>query len=360
MSDHAKLSPSSAARWMHCAGSVALTADMPDETTSYAEEGTKAHGLAEFCLTHTLNTDSVVGSEYDDDMRMHVQSHIDYVRKVANGERLYVEQRLDLREWIADGFGTADTLILKKRERHLDVIDLKYGMGKVNAEGNEQLYIYALGALANVRGQVDTVAVHISQPRLHHYDVHTLSVSELEHFGFKVAKAADLCLTDNAPLNPSEKACQWCKAKATCPALYDHNLKVIGEDFDPIAPADMTDAQLKLVIDNKGLIEKWLKAVESHIFDRLEHGGTFDGYKMVEGRSMRKYTDEAETVLVKLLGDEAYEKKLIGITDAEKKIGKKHFNELGITSKPAGKPTLVPESDKREAVLSKLDDFDEL
>lgn len=359
MSDHAKLSPSAAARWMRCPGSVALTANMPDVTSTYAEEGTLAHTLAEVCLNNNIDTADLIGSEYTDEMRGYVQRHLDYVRDIAGDNKIFTEKRLDLGEYIPGGFGTADVLIIDKKNATLHVIDLKYGMGKVDAKDNEQLYIYALGAISKIRDMILSVVVHISQPRLGHYDSHGMWVHELDEFSFTVAKAAALCETDNAPLNPSEKACQWCLARATCTALYQHTTDIVGEDFDMLTPAkQLTDAQLKAVLDNKGLIEKWLKAIEAEVFSRVERGESFPGYKMVEGRSVRKWTDNAEEVLVKLLGDEAYEKKLANITTVEKKLGKKHLAELGITVKPEGKPTMVPDTDSRQAVGTIVDDFD--
>ena len=361
MLKHAKLSPSAAARWMTCPGSVALTADMPDTTTIYAQEGTKAHDLAEQCLSQKVDALHFAGEDYDESMLMYVQSYLDYVRTLKHkSSRLYVEKRLSLQKWVPGGFGTCDAILLDKRKRQLHIIDLKYGMNKVDVENNSQLYMYALGAVDKVLEHIDSVTIHIVQPRINYYGSEEIPLDKLHAFGVKAKKAANLCFTDNAPLNPSEKACEWCKAKATCPALYEHSLKVVGDDFTPIAVEKMTDAQLKLVLDNKTLIDKWLKSVESHIMGKLTSGETFAGYKLVEGRSIRKYTADAENILSKMLGDTAYQNKLIGITDAEKLIGKKQFSELNITQKPPGKPTIVADTDKRPAITSTLDDFNNL
>jgi len=351
--EHAKLSPSAAERWMSCPGSIRLSEGIKDVSSSYAEEGTLAHKIAEECLTKGLSIADI--KDCDEDMRHHIGHYLTYVYEVMDGKTPYAEVRLDLGDWIANGFGTADVVGI--RNTTLVIIDLKYGIGKVSAIDNPQLKLYALGALAKAsKYKITDVELHIAQPRINNWSKYIMSPSELLEFGEDVKVKAELCFTDNAPLNPSEKACQWCRAKATCPALYEHNVKIVGDDFKPLSPERMTDAQLKLVLDNKVLIEKWLKSVEGHVFDMLKEGGTFEGYKVVAGRSVRSWAANAEEVLVKMLGNDAYERKLIGITTAEKVIGKKHLNELGITLKPEGKPTLVSVSDKREAI-NVLSDF---
>ena len=279
--------------------------------------------------------------------------------------RLFVEVRLDLSRWIQGAKGTADVIVHSDNTLH--IIDLKYGKGvKVSAIDNSQLKLYALSAYYSMRDagfQIDKVMLHIAQPRLDHFQAWEFPLDEIPIFGDQVSTWVNLCLDKQVEYNPSDYACQWCKAKATCPALYEHNTAIISQDFEdltPPAPDTLTDEQLKKIIDNKPLIEKWLKAVESHIFTKLEHGESFPGYKMVEGRSFRKYNDNAEQILKNMLGSNAYEQKLIGITQAEKLIGKKQFNELGITYKPIGKPTLALESDKRQAISTISDDFKNL
>ena len=359
MLKHAKLSPSAAVRWMNCPGSVALTAELPDTTNSYAVEGTTAHELGEKCLIQNTDTINYNGfGDYDDGMLTHVQSYVDYVRNIkgTTGE-LYVEKRLSLEKWVPGSFGTCDAIVFNKYERELHIIDLKYGMNKVDVENNTQLYMYALGAVDKVIDYIDTVTIHIVQPRVNYYGNEKIELTDLYAFALKAAKAAKLCLTDNAPLNPSEKACQWCKAKATCPALYEHSLSVVGEDFSPISVESMTNDQLQLVLNNKSLITKWLKSVEDYAIDKLTNGEQFSGYKLVSGRSIRKYNNDAEAVLVKMLDKNAYHQKLISVTEAEKIIGKKQFSELNITFKPPGKPTLVASTDARPALAPVENDF---
>ena len=357
---HHPMGPSGASRWMHCPGSVELTLNIPDKGNPYAREGTIAHQLGEICLREGVEPYQVEG--FVDDMRYYIKLYVDYVRHIAGDNRIFVEQELDLSEYIPEGMGTADALIIDGDTLH--VIDLKYGMRIVEAEHNPQLMIYALGALSKLRNKgihMEYCLLHIYQPRAGGVRTWLVSVEDLLIFGSKVMAAADLCLQDDAPLNPSEKACEWCRAKSTCPALYQNNLTLVGGDFEVLPRIEkMSDDQLRLVLDNKGLIEKWLKGIEDHVQEVLERGESFDGFKLVEGRSIRKWNDDAETKLVKILGDAAYEKKLLGITAAEKALGKKHLAELNITKKDPGKPTVVPTSDKRPAIGVIADDFSEL
>lgn len=355
---HHPMGPSAASRWMQCPGSVDLTRDIPDEGSPYAREGTAAHTLGEICLSEKCDAVDVEG--YTDEMRDYIQGYVNYVRGVADGARIFVEQELNLSCVIPEGMGTADAIIIKGDELH--VMDLKYGMVEVHPDHNPQLMIYAIGALDAITKKdihVDHVVLHIYQPRAGGAKSWGTTPADLRIFARDVRKAADLCLEDDAPLNPSEKACEWCRAKATCPALYQKSLELVGGDFDVLPSIDsLTDEQIKLVLTNKSLIEKWLKAIEASVFSRIEHGEAFKGFKMVEGRSLRKWSDSAEGVLSKLLGEAAFEKKLIGITAAEKALGKKQLAELGITEKPQGKPTLVPETDKRPALPQIVNDFD--
>ena len=358
-SEHHLFSASGSSQWLSCGMSIWEQFGMPDTTSDAAIEGTAAHNLAEMCLKENLRPSDVDG--VTEEMAEFVGKYIDYVKHVVEDGRMWIEQRIDLNKWIMGGRGTADIVAICSKTLH--IIDLKYGKGvQVFAEDNSQLKLYALGALDRFLEtgiEVEKVVVHICQPRLYHYQSAELGIEELLAFGEHVSKWIQRCLDKEVDYNPSERACQWCKAQATCSALYQHNLKVISEDFAPIPAGELTDEQLKLVVDNKPLIEKWLKSVEAHVFSRLERGEKFEGYKMVEGRSIRKYTANAAEVLEKILGENAYEKKLINLSEAEKAVGKKQFAELGITVKPAGKPTLVPESDKRKAI-SVSDDFEKL
>ena len=357
--EHHPMGPSAADRWMICPASVRDTAWLPDTSSDAAIEGTAAHTLAEIALSEDVPVEQVDG--YTDEMKSFVGRYVDYVKELAGNNRVFIEKRLDLSSMMPKGVGTADAIVIDGVNDTLHIVDLKYGKGiEVSAENNKQLQIYAIGAYEKVRKhyQISTIVMHICQPRLGNWSVWERSVAELMAFKDEVKVAADLCLQDDSPYNPDDKACLWCKAKGTCPALYQHTVKVVGEDFKPLAPIEMTDEQLKLVMDNKPLIEGWLKAVELYVSDRVKDGEEFKGYKLVESRSVRKWNDDAPAKLESLLGDDAYDKKLIGITHAEKVLGKKQLQELGVTFKPQGKPTLVRDSDRRPALSKVEDDFD--
>ena len=366
MEEHSPLGASGASRWLNCAGSYWAQKDLPDTTSEFAYEGTCAHELAEICLANKIaarrriglpliiNKDFIVTS----DMADYAQTYIDYVRDIG-GVQEY-EQKVSYSDWVPGGFGTAD--VIATVDDTLFVIDLKYGKGvKVFAENNPQGMLYALGALHEraVFQDFKEVVIVIHQPRLDHLSEWSITPKELYKWAEWVKERAALCLEPDAPRTPGEKQCQWCRAKATCPALLKHTEVAIMQEFDSFdaelpVPASLSDEQLKVVMDHKGMIEKWLKSVETHIISQIESGQPFPGWKMVEGRSNRKWGNdvEAEKVLRSYLGEDAYVKKLLTAPAAEKALGKedaKLIQELIV--KPEGKAVLVPEGDKRPALV---------
>ena len=370
---HAKLSASGSERWMKCTGSVKAEEGFPDRSSIFAEEGTAAHELAELCLKNEHNAQDYLGMVLPEndafivtqDMADYVQQYIDYVRSIG-GTQFY-EIRVDFSEWVHEGFGTSDAIAIKDGVMH--VMDLKYGKGiKVYANDNSQARLYALGAYNMFEGIADIkeVVAHIIQPRLDHIDESDpISVEELLKFGEYARIKAEEALSPNAPRVAGEKQCQFCKAKATCPEqkrLVEQTMLAQFDQLDEAPLVDkLTDDQLRQALDNKKLIVSWLDAVETRVMDKLTSGEGFTGYKLVEGRSLREWTDEqvAEATLKDLLGEEAFSKKLISVTQAEKVLGKAKAGLLNeLVSKPAGKPTLAPESDKRPAINVTADSFD--
>lgn len=364
---HAKLSASGSAMWINCPGSIKANEGLVDKGSVFAAEGTAAHELAEMCLVNETNPSDYLGQkingfEVDNEMVEHISGYVNYVRSI-NGQHHY-EQRVDFSNWVKDGFGTSDAIVLDGKTLHC--IDLKYGRGvAVDAEKNSQGLLYGLGAYESFsvfEDDFDTVKIHIYQPRIHNYSDWEISVMDLLAWGDWVKERAQLALSDNAPRLPGEKQCKWCKAKATCKALADYTNELITAEFDDLTPSadadKLTDEQLANVLAHKSLITEWLNAVEHHALEKLEHGEKVPGFKLVAGRSIRKWSDNAESVLAEKLGDNAYTKKLIGIGDAEKLVGKKQLAELDITIKPDGKPTIVPESDKRKPLENIKEMFD--
>ena len=401
MSSHATHSPSGASRWMPCPGSIALTKGMPDEGSVYAEWGTAAHSLAEVCLTE--NTDPAAyegrvfdGVEVDGEMVECVKKYADYVRGI--GGELLVEQRLPINHITGEegAGGTADAIIAMRDE--LIVIDLKTGRGvKVDAEDNEQLQIYALSALDEYSylGDFKQIRMGIVQPRLDHVSESVIGIKELRQFGVVVAAAAEKCRAaveyhekfgelHEKYLQPGDKQCRFCKAKATCPALAKKVQADVGAEFEPLgdplvadpvtaAPGLLNDADLATKMQAVDLIEDWCKAVRAEVERRLLAGVPVPGYKLVEGRrGSRSWAskEEAEATLksMRLKVEEMYDLSLISPTSAEKlakagTIGPRQWPKLqGLITQSNGKPSVAPESDKRPALVMTppADEFDDL
>ena len=371
---HAKLSASGSAKWSLCPGSVFAEKDLPNTTSVFAEEGTAAHELAELLLRGddelmlvgdvigvTLPESGVVVTQ---DMYDYVQMYVSYVNSLS-GE-LFVEQRVDFSHIAPDGFGTSDAIVIN--DNTMTIVDLKYGKGvRVDAENNTQGILYALGAVNDygMLFHIKTINIVIVQPRLDHISEWTIGIDELNRWGERLKQAAELALSENAPRSPGEKQCQWCRAKATCPALAkltESTLMTSFDNLDTSKPEQLTDEQLKVALDNKKLIVSWFDAVETLVTDRLSSGQAFGGYKLVAGRANRAWRDEMTVakVLGAVLGDDTiYTRKLISPAQAEKELGKSRAELLDdLITKPEGAPTLVPESDKRPPVNVSKNDFD--
>lgn len=367
---HAKLSASGAHRWIACPGSVEAEEGLPDKTSPFAEEGTRAHDLAERVLTafQAGEDHSTIIDTYDDrEMADHVGRYVDHVLAVEGGSHIMmVEHRVDFSDWVPEGFGTSDTIVVKGDTIH--VIDLKYGKGvQVDAENNPQGMLYALGAWAetNFMFDLERVVITIVQPRLDHVSEWEIGVSDLLRWGEWVKERADEACSPGAKRTPGEDQCRWCKAKATCPALKLFTERAIMSEFDDLSlssPDKLSDEQLREALDAKPLIEGWLSAVSDHVRERLEAGEGFDGYKLVEGRSVRQWADadSLDSDLEAVLGDKRFAPpKLLSPAQAEKALGKKRAGEIEhLIIKPSGKPTLAKEDDKRLSISITQDDFD--
>lgn len=371
MTVHAKLSASSAHRWLSCLGSVEAEKDIKESPSIAANEGTAAHELAELVLTRGGSSFHYVdkpllesGHIVDQEMAENVQQYIDYL--TALGGLQFYEEQVSFDQWVPEGFGTSDAIVIKGKT--LYVIDLKYGKGiRVDAAENYQLMLYALGAFQEYGNfyNIEKVVLVIVQPRLDHIDEWETDLQSLLKWGAWVSEQAQLIEEGGAPRTPSEKACQWCKAKAVCPALKAHTEKVIlshFEDLDSPNADTLNDEQLRLALENKKLVISWLDAVENLVKLRLESGEKFEGFKLVAGRSLRNWGDSevAECKLVELLNGDAFEKKLLSVSKAEKALGKNKKLIQDLIVKPEGAPTLAPESDKRPAVNVSINDFEVL
>ena len=356
--EHARFSPSAAHRWLACPGSLLAEEALPQTTSEFAEEGTMAHDIAEKRLKKKKH--KKVTPEMDEE----VAKYVDYVKAIG-GQQEY-EQKVDMGEWIPDCWGTLDMVGIHDEE--IDGVDLKYGKGvKISAQNNPQGALYLIGVLSERSAfqKFKVVRFHIVQPRLDHISVWETTPEELYEWAKWAAGRAKLCLEPNAPRTPGEKQCRFCRAKATCPALMQHTeqtLMASFDDLDALKPAEqLSQSELSNILMQKSLIEKWLKSVEEHVKNHIEGGESFPGWKIVAGRSVRKWADEqeAEKLLQKFLGDAAYVKKLLTAPQAEKALGKENKAVLEkLIVKPEGAPTLVPEDDPRESIITTASDFD--
>lgn len=374
---HALLSASGAHRWLVCTPSARLEESFPETTSSAAEEGTLAHELAELKLRHYFYTTDVGKQKYSrrlnklkkedlwqDEMDRYTEDYLDYIKCTALNLKVQpyveIEKKLDLTEWIPEGFGTSDCTLVYSDTVH--VIDFKYGKGvQVDAEKNPQMMLYALGAYAAYRMlyPVKKVKMTIFQPRIDHVSEWECSLDELLAFGEEVKSKAALAIDGKGEYRPDEKACRFCRAKAQCRARSDFNVKKafnIGEMPPLISPEEAGKRLLELQD-----VVKYQKDLQEWALSECLAGNEVPGWKAVEGRSNRNWSD-MDAAFEKLIQSEItpeemlYEKKPLTLAQVEKLVGKKVFQESveEFVVKSPGKPTLVKESDKRVAITNKV------
>lgn len=372
MSIHATLSPSSAERWISCPASIRMAESVPPQKESvYATEGTAAHALAELMardqilgtVTPAAREKALVAwrkqfSILDDaeaEMTEHAQGYVDYLRgRLAEneGSRLFLEQRLPT--GIPDSWGTSDAVLVSPT--FLESVDFKYGLGvRVEAEGNPQLRLYGVGALeafGDLLGEVETVCLTVYQPRLQHVASEVLSASYLRSWRDSILPIAESALGPDAPFGPSEEACRWCPASGQCLAQMEW---ATARDFGIRADV-MTSEELADALDQIPGIKSWCAAVEDYALKRVySDGEPIPRYKVVMSGGKRTVTDEQGAIeSLRSLGftdAQILNVKIKGIGDLEKLLKRGFKDAVGdYVRKGDGKPSLAPESDKRDAV----------
>ena len=360
---HAKLSASSAHHWMNCNPSANLEREFADRTSEAAAEGSAAHALCEHKLRKALKMRSTRPvSKFDsDEMEMYTDSYVEFVleqievaKQHCTDPFVLIEQRLDFSCYVPDGFGTGDCLIVADKLLH--IIDFKYGLGVlVEAEGNPQMMLYALGALRlfDALYDIDTISMSIFQPRRENVSTWTITVADLEEWAEKTLRPkAELAFKGEGEFNPGPW-CTFCKAAVKCRARAEEKLALAQYEF--AKPPLLTDEEIEDILSRLDDLTKWANEIAAYAQDAaINHGKQWNGFKLVEGRSIRKYSDETAVVAAATAAGyrDIYKKSLIPSTEMEKLMGKKTFAEVlsGLVIKPQGKPTLVPASDKRPAI----------
>lgn len=384
---HAVLSPSAASRWLACTPSARLEERFPDTAGEYAKEGTLAHAFCETLLRGMAMKEAGAGLEalradalYSPEMEGHAGDYAAYVwaklqaaRAETPDARLYVEERIDLSAYAPECFGTADAVVIA--DGAMDVVDFKYGKGvAVDARENRQMMLYALGALERFAWLYDIRRVRMSifQPRIGNVSEWGMEAGALRRWGEEELRPrAAMAFRGGGDPEPGAW-CRFCRAKAQCRALARRNMEAARKDFAGVAPEAagedgpglMTEEETVAVLDEAAGIRAWLDAVEKFALDEALKGRKWPGWKLVEGRSVRKYTDEKKVAEALLAGgipeDQIWQpRQLKTITAMEKMLTKKGFDALagGLVEKPRGKPALAPEGDKRPEWSSAEADF---
>ena len=380
--EHALLSPSASHRWMVCTPSARLEDPIENTSSSAADEGTLAHELADCALTEYLNGNYVPlldelpvpldikeNPYYSPEMDRYVTDYVCYVvdlYEVKENANMGIEQTFDLTSYVPGCFGSCDCNI--ESGKILDIIDLKYGKGvKVEAKDNSQLMMYALGVLRALspkrQAEIETVRMHIAQVRLGHFPVFEMSARDLTHWGIHVLRpTAEKAFAGQGDCVVGSH-CKFCRFKPQCRAQKD---ALVDEFEEHGSTKALTLDEIGDLLKKADMFTDWLSSVKQYAMQAALEGKTVKGWKLVEGKSNRTITDEAEAVKrLSELGfseDSLKNHKLKGIGDLEKMVGKRPLAVTldGILIKPSGAPTLAVEEDPREAITSTIDLFDKV
>ena len=371
-SEHAVLSASSANRWLHCPPSVRLSEGYMDKASVFAMEGTSAHELCEYKLRSALGMEAENPTEnldfYNTEMEECSEGYATYILELVEKAKetcsdpvVMVEQRVDFSRYVPEGFGTADCIIIA--DETLNIVDYKHGKGvEVSAEDNPQMKLYALGALElfDCLYDISKVQMTIFQPRLSNVSVFVMDKADLLNWANdELTAKAKLAFEGKGELCCGEW-CKFCKAKANCKERARVNMEMAQYEFRKSSL--LTDKEVVEILSRIDELTSWASDVKNFALEQAVRGKQWPGWKVVEGRSNRKYTDEgAVAQVVKNAGYNPYDEKIMGITNMTKMLGKEKFNELlgDFVERPQGKPTLVPEDDNRPRMNTAKEDFKE-
>lgn len=378
MSKHAFLSPSASHRWLNCPPSAKLCAAVPDQSSPYAQQGTNAHELCAYLVEKALGRDVNNPTEnldyYDFEMQMCAEGYADFVmqeyeqaKKNCPDTDVLIEQKVDFSKWVEGGTGTADCILLS--DGLAEIIDYKHGLGvMVSAKseefgGNPQLMCYSLGLIDMFDGiyNIDKIRMAIYQPRRENVSIFEMTKADLLKWADEVlAPTAAIAMKGEGEFKAGGH-CQFCKVKATCRKRAEYNLEMAKYDFE--MPDILEDYEIDAILMKVDELTSWASDIKEYALNQALRGTDYEHFKVVEGRSNRKYTDEDKVAkVVTNAGYDPYDKSVKGITAMTKLLGKKKFDELlgSLTFKPQGKPTLVTKSDKRPAMKNTAqEDFKE-
>lgn len=369
---HCLLGGSSSGRWINCPPSARLTEYMEDVTSVYAEEGSNAHALAEYKLNKSLgnNMEYPELTIFNKEMDEYIDSYVSFVLEQiealkeeddGNAPYVMVEHQVSYDKWVNDGFGTIDFLAATNKTLH--IIDLKYGLGvKVDATENSQLKIYALGTIQELDCLYDfeKIILTIYQPRIGNVSTWETTKTDLLKWGEEVLKPAAILADKGEGLFRSGPWCKFCKARAICKERSKVAFDILNQEFRN--PNLLNDKEIEEVLLKADEITSYLNDIKDYAVAKALDGKKWLNFKLVEGRSIRKFMDEGSVInILKENNINPYDTKLRSITDIEKELGKAKFKTLleQYVNKPQGKPTLVLRSDKREELSLVNTDFNE-
>lgn len=369
---HALLSSSSAERWLNCPPSVRLGEGIETPTSVFAEEGTNAHALCEYKLNRALG--KIIPypelTMFDKEMDECSDSYVSFVLEKMNEMKeeskdeveFFIEHHVNFDTWVKEGFGTADCILVNSKRLH--IIDFKYGRGvSVDSTNNSQLKLYALGAISELSMfyDFDKVSLSIYQPRLNNVSTWETTKDELLKWANDVVKPAAELAYEGKGIFRCGAWCKFCPCKAICKERSKLALDIIQKDFR--SPSLLSDLEIEDVLLKADEISSYLNDIKDYALAKALEGKKWINFKLVEGRSNRKFTDEGKVItILKNNNINPYDTKLRSISDIEKEVGKARFKELldEFVNKPSGKPTLVNRSDKREELNLVKNDFTEL